>query len=66
MTGGKIAEGIRALVNKKELSLECVRVLHKNMVIPPAMYGSKTIIWKEREGSKTRTVQVNNLGQYLK
>ena len=45
---------IRSLVNARSLQLECDRVT-------VVTYGSETTIWREKERSKIRAVQVNNL-----
>ena len=34
-------------------------VLHESLLVPPLMYGSETMIWKER--SRIRAVQMDNL-----
>ena len=36
-----------------------LRVLHESLLLPVLMYGSKTVIWKER--SRIRTVDIGNL-----
>ena len=38
-----------------------VLVLHETLLVPVLMYGSKTILWKEKERSRVRTVQMYNL-----
>ena len=38
-----------------------VSVLHETLVVPVLMYGSKTMIWKEKERSGVRVVQTDNL-----
>ena len=40
-----------------------LRVLHESLLMPVLMYGSKTMIWKER--SRIRTVQMNKLRDLL-
>ena len=49
----KVASSIRSLVNVRYLQLECSWVLHV------LVYGSETMIWKER--SRIRAVQMDNL-----
>ena len=34
------------LVNARDLSLDCARVLHESLLVPVLMYGSETMIWK--------------------
>ena len=41
--------------------LECARVLHKTVLVPFLMYGSDTMIWKEKERFRIRVVQIDNL-----
>ena len=36
-------------------------VLHETLLVPFVMYGSKTVLWKEKERSRIRAVQVDNL-----
>ena len=49
------------LVNTRSLQLECVRVLHESLLVPVLTYGSETMIWKEKERSRIRAVQMENL-----
>ena len=58
-SGMRISVVIRLLVNAKSLQLECARVLQEKLFVPVHMYGSKTMIWKER--SRIRAVQMGNL-----
>ena len=48
----RIAGGIRSLVN--------ARVLHESLLMPALMHGSETLIWKEKERSRIKTVQMDN------
>ena len=57
--GRRVAVAIRSLVNARGLQLECARVLHESLFVPVLMYGSETMMWKER--SSIRTVQMDNL-----
>ena len=36
-------------------------VLHETLLVPVLMYGSKTKLWKEKERSRIRVVQTDNL-----
>ena len=57
MTSGKrVAGAIMPLVNAKDLQIECARVLHERLLVPVLMYGSKTMLWKEKERSRIRAV----------
>ena len=56
--GGLVAGAIRSLVNARSLQLECARILHKSLLAPVVTYCSETMIWKEKERSRIRTVQM--------
>ena len=43
------------------MQLGCARVLHESLLVPVLTNGSKTMIWKEKERSMIRTVQMDNL-----
>ena len=60
-SGRRFVGAIRSLVNGKGLQLECVTVLHESLPMPVFMYGSETMIWKEKERSRIRTVHMDNL-----
>ena len=51
--------------NATGLELECARVLHKSLLVPVLIYGSEAMIWKEKERSRIRTVQMDNLRDFL-
>ena len=57
----RVAGAIRSLVKARDLQIECARILHKKLLIPPLMYGSETMLWKEREKSRIRALRMNNL-----
>ena len=38
-----------------------VLVLHEMLLVPILMYGSETMLWKEKERSRIRGVQMDNL-----
>ena len=38
-----------------------VLVLHKTLLVPVIMYGSETVLWKEKERSRVGAVQMDNL-----
>ena len=61
----KVAGAIRSLFNGRGLQLKCDRVLHKSLLMSVLMYGSKTMIWKEKERSSIKVVQLNNLIGFL-
>ena len=60
-SGRRVAGAIRSLVNARDLKIECARVLHETLLIPILMYGSETMLWKEKKRSKIRYVQMDNL-----
>ena len=42
------------------MQLQCARVLNETLLVPVLMYDSETILWKEKERSRIRAVQVDN------
>ena len=61
VSGRRIESAIRSLVNARNLQLECARVLHELLLVPVLTYGSEIMIWKEKERSRFRVVQIENL-----
>ena len=59
--GRRVAGAIRSPVNVWSLQLECARVLPKSLLMPVLMYASETMIWKEKERSSIRAVQMEIL-----
>ena len=59
--GRRVAGAINFLVNARDLQLECTRVLHETLLVPFLLYGSETMLWKEKERSRVRTLQMVNL-----
>ena len=50
------------LMNARCLQLECATVLHESLLVLALMYGSETIIWKEKErSSRIRVLEMDNL-----
>ena len=41
------------------LQFECARVLHDSFFVPVHIYGSETMIWKEKERSRIRPAQMD-------
>ena len=39
-------------INGRNLKLECEKVLREDVLVPVLMYGSETVIWKEKERSR--------------
>ena len=50
----RVADVIRSLVNPRGLQLQSARVLHETLLV--LMYGSETMIWKEKERFRIRDV----------
>ena len=50
MFGRKVAGAIRPLFNALSLQLECVRVLHEELLLSVRFYGRERMIWREKEG----------------
>ena len=59
--GRKVEGAIRSLVNTRGLQLECERVLHEELLVLVLLNGSETIIWREKDRSKIRAMQMDNL-----
>ena len=38
-----------------------VLVLHEKLLVPVLLYGSETMLWKEKERSRIKAVQMDNL-----
>ena len=56
----RVAGALRSLVNARDMHLECARVL-QTLLVPVHIYGSKAMLWKEKERSRIRAVQMNNI-----
>ena len=48
MSGRKVTDAIRSIVNAMDLQLECARVLHEALLAPLLTYGSETILYGRR------------------
>ena len=59
-SGRRVAGAIRSLVNTRSLQLECAIGLHELLLVSVLIYGSETMIWKEKERSRIRAVQMDN------
>ena len=60
-SGMRVAFAIRFLFNARSLQLGCARVLQESLLVPVLTYGSETVIWREKESSRIRAVQMENL-----
>ena len=61
----KIARAIRSLVNERNLSINCARVLNEKVLVPTLLYGSECMEWKCSERSRIQAVQMDNLRSLL-
>ena len=43
------------------MQLEWARVLHETLLVPVPMYDSKAMLWKEKERSRIKVVQIDTL-----
>ena len=57
-SGKRVADAIRTLINARSLLHECARVLHELLLVPVLMYGSETMIWREKR-SRIRAIQMD-------
>ena len=64
-SGRRVAGAIRSLVNTRDLQIKCTRLLHETLLVAVVTYGSETLVWKEREKSRIRAVQIDNLRGFL-
>ena len=60
VSGRKVACAIRSLINARSLQLEYAHVLHEGLFVSVLLYGSETMIWREKERSRIRAVQTDN------
>ena len=59
--GRRVEGAIRFLVNARSLQLECTRILQESLLVHVLMCGSETMTCKEKERSRIRVVQMDNL-----
>ena len=60
----EVAGAIMSLVNAKDLQLECARVLNETLLESDLMYDSEIMLWKEKERSRIRAMQKDNLRDF--
>ena len=58
MSGRRVAGTIRSLVDARDLQLEFAKVLHETLFVHVLTYGSETMLWREKERSSVRAVQM--------
>ena len=59
--GRRVAGANKSLVNTRDLQSECARIMHETLLVHVLMHGSETMLLKEKEKSRIRTVQMDNL-----
>ena len=64
-SGRRVAGAMKSVDNAKDLQLECARFLHETLLLPVLMYGSDTMLWREKESSRVRAVQIHDLNGLL-
>ena len=65
VSGRRVADAIRSLVNDRDFELECARFLHETLLVPVLVYSSETMLWKEKTRSRIRAVQMDNHRYFL-
>ena len=60
-SGRRFASSIRVLINVEGLQLECAKVLHESLLMPVLTFSSETMIWREKEWSRIRAVQMDDI-----
>ena len=53
-SGRRVAGAIRPIVKARDWQLQCARVLHETLLVLVLMYGSKAVLWREKERSRIR------------
>ena len=64
-SGRRVGGAIRSLVNARSLELECARVWHDSLLVSGLTYGSEAMTGKEKERSRIRATQMDNLIRLL-
>ena len=59
-SGRRVTGAIRSLVNARSFQLECARVLHESLVVHVLTYDIEKILWREKERSRIRALQMDN------
>ena len=60
-SGRRVAGAIQFLVNDRDLLLEYARILHETFLVSVLMYGEDNVMERDRERSRVRAVQMDNL-----
>ena len=61
VSGRREVGTVKSLVNATSLKLQCARVLNQSLLVPVLTYSRETMIWREKERSKIKAVQKDNL-----
>ena len=64
-SGRKVAGAIRSLVHARSLQLECTGVLHESLLVFVLTDGSEKLIWREKQSSRIRAIQIESLRDLL-
>ena len=64
-SGRKVAGAIRYLVHARSLQLECTGVLHESLLVFVLTDGSEKLIWREKQSSRIRAIQIESLRDLL-
>ena len=59
VSGRRVGDVIRSMVNARSLQLECARVLHESLLVPVLKYGSETTLSME-ERFRIWPAQIDN------
>ena len=65
-SGRKVAGAIRSMINAMGVHLQCARVLYEGLLRPVLLYGSGTMIWREKERSRFRAEQMDKLKRFAR
>ena len=57
VSGKKVEDAIRSLVNARSLQLQCSRLLHEGLLMTVPLYGCKAMMWEEKERCADRQPQ---------
>ena len=60
-SGRRVAGAITFLVNARDLEIECARFLHETLLVLVLKYFNEAMLWKEKERSRIKAVQMDNL-----
>ena len=61
----RVVDVFRSLLNPKTFQLKCARILHERLLLPVLVCGGEMVVRMEKERSRTRAVQMDNLSCLL-